>query len=191
MKMGKPAEAREKFISAVVADPYNRASWMGLTQWAEANKLKLTIPQIKSPNSVQKKDEMHVTINIDPKNMEKDGGSAWFIYTIMKASWQGEKFKEKFPNEKQYRHSLAEEQECLSAAADSLAEDFPPKKRKKLSPNLTTLLQLHESGLIEPYVLISAADEGIAKDYATYREQNRDKLYRYMDEVVVPIIGQQ
>jgi len=60
------------------------------------------------------------------------------------------------------------------------------KKVKKLDPNLAVLLKLKESGLVEPYILISAADQGIAQDYAAYREQHRDKLRQYLDEIVVP-----
>jgi hypothetical protein len=40
--------------------------------------------------------------------------------------------------------------------------------------------------LVEAYILISAADQGIAEDYAAYREQHRDKLRQYLDEIVVP-----
>jgi hypothetical protein len=40
--------------------------------------------------------------------------------------------------------------------------------------------------MIEPYVLLNAADEGIAQDYAGYREKNRDRLVRYLSEFVVP-----
>lgn len=34
--LGKSAEAREKYIQAIVAELYNQQSWMGLNQWAGA-----------------------------------------------------------------------------------------------------------------------------------------------------------
>ena len=64
------------------------------------------------------------------------------------------------------------------------------KKKKNASvpkdPDVSTLLKLHQAGMIEPYVLLNAADEGIAQDYAAYREKNRAKLEQYLSEFVVP-----
>jgi hypothetical protein len=40
--------------------------------------------------------------------------------------------------------------------------------------------------LIEPYVLLSAPDQGIARDYEAYREHNRDKLTEYLSDFIVP-----
>ena len=40
--------------------------------------------------------------------------------------------------------------------------------------------------MIDPYVLLSAADEGISKDYDSYREKNRGKLEAYLGSFVVP-----
>src|SRR5688572_32968675 len=60
------------------------------------------------------------------------------------------------------------------------------------SPTTTTkiyTLSLHDalpiSGLLEPYVLFVRPNEGIARDYLTYRKTNRDKLKRYWLEVVI------
>jgi hypothetical protein len=40
--------------------------------------------------------------------------------------------------------------------------------------------------MIEPYVLLNAADQGIAQDYAGYREKSRSKLETYLNDFVVP-----
>jgi hypothetical protein len=48
------------------------------------------------------------------------------------------------------------------------------------------LLKLHEAGVIDPYVLFSLGDDGIAKDYKSYRAKNRAKLEEYMDKFVMP-----
>jgi hypothetical protein len=45
---------------------------------------------------------------------------------------------------------------------------------------------LHEAGLIDPYVLFSLGDDGIARDYKAYRAANRTKLGDYMDKFVMP-----
>ena len=68
------------------------------------------------------------------------------------------------------------------------------KKKKKVSsapkdPNLILLLKLYQAKMIEPYVLLNAADDGIARDYANYREKNREKLEQYLSDFVVPSLG--
>ena len=37
-----------------------------------------------------------------------------------------------------------------------------------------------------PFALLNRGDDEIAQDYAAYRAANRDKIYRYFDEFVVP-----
>ena len=44
----------------------------------------------------------------------------------------------------------------------------------------------NEQGVLEAYVLLSRADERIARDYAGYRKAHRDQLRRYLGEYVVP-----
>jgi len=48
------------------------------------------------------------------------------------------------------------------------------------------LVQIDQAGFIEPFTLLNRANNDIAQDYATYRAAQRDKIYRYLDEFVVP-----
>jgi hypothetical protein len=52
--------------------------------------------------------------------------------------------------------------------------------------NVQLLLRLYRAGLLEPYILLNGADQGIAQDYAAYREKNRDKVREYLGTFVVP-----
>jgi len=191
LKNGDVENSRKRFIQAVVAEPYNPITWRGLQYWARINKLELKRVHIDVPNSVTKKDDQHINITIDPKWPE-DVSSAWMMYSLAKANWQGDEFKKHFPDEKQYRHSLAEEADCLGLAATVWTEVIDSdKKKKKVSsppkdPSLILLLKLHQAKMLEPYVLLNAADKGIAQDYDAYREKNRDKLEQYLSEFVVP-----
>jgi hypothetical protein len=105
---------------------------------------------------------------------------------MSRASWRGDQFTKAFPNEKAYRHSLREEAESLNVAATVLEENYKkPNKRKTLQPSLLTLLELHEKGMIEPFVLLSKADAGIAQDYVAYRAEHREKLREYISERLI------
>jgi hypothetical protein len=64
-------------------------------------------------------------------------------------------------------------------------EQMKEKKIKQLNPSLAALVKLHEAGLLEPYILIARADDGIAQDYNAYCKNNRDKLRRYMIDYVL------
>ena len=191
-EMGEPAQARPKFIEAIVAGPYLKKSWMGAKQWAERSKLSLSFPRITPPNEVSAPStgtdgKTHINVTIDPatlggKNRDQDGRSAWFIYSLNRAAWPTQRFAKEFPGEKEYRHTLKEEAESLHMVADQVRT----KKVKRLDPQLALLLKLDGAGLIEAYVLITGADQGISRDYDAYRAAHRDKIRRYLDEYVVP-----
>ena len=186
MRENKLKEAKEKLIEGVIAAPYTRLPWQFLTNWAERNQIELSHPRIDIPtSSVQKKDDKNISIFVNPSE-KKDGSEAWITYSIARAAWMTKKFSDAFPNEKQYRHSLLEESEALRITAESVLTQLKEGKLKEnsLDVSIANLLKLHRDGLIEVYVLVARPDEGIARDYAEYRKNNRDKLRRYLNEYV-------
>lgn len=194
MRLGKTDEARSKFIEAIIAEPYNPQSFVGLKQWAALNKLQIAPPAISVPQrpAVSGKNDGQVNIVLDANSLnsvnKKDGTSAWMMYQIIAGAWQAKLFKEKFPGEKQYRHSLSEEDAALGVVAASVEGDLKKGKlkQKDLDTGIAQLVKLHEAKLLEPYILLNRADEGIAQDYVPYRDKNRDKLRQYLDEFVAP-----
>jgi tetratricopeptide (TPR) repeat protein len=192
---GRMSEAKDKFINAIVAQPYLRISWMGLSQWAQKQKLMLGHPPINPPGKVEdngKDDKGHsqTTITIDPATMmnpnaKKDGTSAWFIYTLSKAVWHGERFQKEFPTEKEYRHSLAEEVDGFQMVVGQVKEGIKKKEIKQLDPALAMLVKLADEELLEPFVLVSRADQGIARDYPAYRDAHREKIRQYINEWLI------
>jgi hypothetical protein len=98
-----------------------------------------------------------------------------------------EKFKKTFPSETQYRHSLAEEADSLRAAA-SVAESNSKKSKNVATadPDIALLVRIYDAKMIEPYVLLSAPDQGIAADYVAYRERHREQLEQYLSQFIVP-----
>jgi len=55
----------------------------------------------------------------------------------------------------------------------------------KLDPTLKSLLALDKDGMLECWILLNGADQGIVQDYAAYRAAHRDLLHAYMDKYVV------
>lgn len=182
-KEGDMAKARTMLIHAAVAEPYNRMVWRELHAWAT-----ITHTEIK---------EIYIGVPVEQKPQQTpvagppalDAVAVWQAYRTVKASWQdGAEFKKHFPQEKEYRHSLPEESEALTAAAKVL-EKFQADKKAQILANdqaLALLLKLHQSGLMDSYVLFSLGDNGIASDYPAYRAKNRNKLEEYMEKFVVP-----
>jgi tetratricopeptide (TPR) repeat protein len=191
---GRMNEAKEQFIDAIVAEPYTRIAWIGLSQWAPKQKQMLGNPRIDPPGKVEDKGKddkgrAQTTITIDPSTMnstaKKDGTNAWFIYTLSKAVWHGERFQKEFPKEKEYRHSLAEEVDGFQMVVSQVKEGLKKKEIRQLDPALATLVKLADENLLEAFVLISRADQGIAKDYPTYREAHREKIRQYITEWII------
>src|SRR5580704_5571298 len=186
---GRGSEAKEQFISAVVANPYDQRSWMGLSQWAKAQKMFLGSPRIISPNQIEDKDKGQTNIIIDPSTLQagakKDGSDAWFSYTLFKAVWHGEKFQKEFPAEKEYRHSLPEEVDGFQGVVDQVKAEMKKNQIQQLDPALAALVKLSDEGLLESYVLISRADKGISHDYPAYRDAHREKIRQYITEWII------
>jgi tetratricopeptide (TPR) repeat protein len=188
LKANKLEEARQRYIEAVIAEPYTRLPWVGLNQWAEKAGIQLSHPRVDIPTSVTPMKDNKMTINLDPKMVgdksDETGVSAWMFYGITRAAWSTSEFVKAYPNEKAYRHSLREETAALSGVVDLVKQQQKEKKIKQLDPSLANLVQLSDDGLLEPYILYAKVDEGISQDYPTYRKANRDKLRRYLVEYV-------
>src|ERR1043166_6688054 len=192
---GKTNEARDKFIEAIVAWPYDRRPYVGLTQWAERHNVQLGHPRIDIPSNLALNKPGEVTITVDDsmlKGRNEDGSVAWLMYAMVRANWVNKKdgsrsdaFAKAYPSENVYRHSLAEEFAALHAVAVSLQEQLKAKRATKPTPSLENVLKLSDAGLLEPYILFVRPDDGIVRDYPAYRAANRDKLRRYWSEIVI------
>jgi tetratricopeptide (TPR) repeat protein len=185
---GDPMMAKEKFIDGIVAEPYSKYAWQGIQQWAQIQKAEIQAPQIERPTGpvTDPKKPNNVTINIDPTATDDKkhlGGSAWLMYSIVRAGYRGDQFKKDFPNEKEYRHSLKEEDSALSLVASSVDERHI--KSQKLDESLRNLVELNKAGMLDCWILISGADQGIAQDYDAFRKEHRQLLHDYLERFVV------
>jgi hypothetical protein len=176
------AKARAMLIHAAVAEPYNRIVWRELHAWAALNHTEINLIYTGIPPSPEK-GKMPVS--------ERTGVSAaWDAYHAVREKWQsGGEFRKRFPEEKQYRHSLPEESEALLAAIgvlERLEADASSAKLVEGDTGMVLLLKLHRADLIEPYVLFSLGDSGIARDYIPWRVLHRGQLEEYLDRFVVP-----
>ena len=183
MKMGDASAARDKFILAIVAEPYQRSPRIGLKQWADANHMRLVPPPVTLParptsGGKGKNGKSQIHINLDPRAMTSEASSAVLSYSMAAALWQGEKFQKTFPNEKQYRHSLAEEVDAIQASLAVLKEQKVDPD--KLDASWRTLLQLDKDGMLECWILLDHPDQDIAQDYVAFRAAHRDLLRAYI-----------
>jgi tetratricopeptide (TPR) repeat protein len=184
---GKTELAREKFVDAIVAEPYGRRAYVGLTQWGDRHKVTLGHPRIDPPNSTSTENGK-TTLSIDPKTLNSnDGSNEWLMYDLTRIAWSKGEFFKNYPDEKVYRHSLKEEAAALRMVAEAVAKDLKSGKVKALELSLDNLVRINDNGLLEPYILFAHADQGIARDYAVYRKVNREKLRRYWLEVAIGI----
>jgi len=197
MKYGSdPAAAREKFIDAIVAEPYNKLAWQGITQWAQIEKAVILAPKIdrpaaptadtKNPNSTV------IQLNVGDLDENKNpAGFAWMMYSMIRGSYRGDAFKQNFPDEKAYRHSLKEEDAALSMVVSTVEGKVATNikgaktKPKDLDESLRNLIDLNNVGMLDCWILISGADEGIAQDYDAYRKTHRQLLHDYLSKFVV------
>jgi Flp pilus assembly protein TadD len=180
-KQGDMAGARAMLIHAAVAEPYNRMVWRELNAWATINKTAINMIYIGPPAPNQPQP------NPDRKQSSTDVDPVWQAYRRVRKNWrEGDAFRKHYPQEAQYRHSLGEELEALTAAAQATEKLGSVTPSRAEDSTLALLLKFYRAGLVEAYVLFSLGDDGIAHDYAAYRAKNRAKLEDYMDKFVVP-----
>lgn len=181
-----PAAAKPKFVDAIVAEPYNQLSWKGLQQWAQRTGAVMLAPKIVRPAGpvVDPKHPNNITINIAPTaGIDKNpASSAWLMYSMIRASYRGDLFKKEFPDEKVYRHTLKEEDAALSTVVTFVKE----KKldSASLDESMRNLVELSDAGMLDCWILINGADEGIQQDYDAYRKGHRQLLRDYVDRFV-------
>lgn len=194
MKQRKYNEARNRYVEAFITDPFSRLAAGGLEQWAEVTQKGLGHPKIEIPANVGKSADGNTRITLGIGDNTDDGSFAWTVYGIHKALWQNGKdgtlsdnFKKAYPNEKAYRNSLAEEASALKMTVTTLKERMKDKdsKIKTLNPSLAKLVELHDKGLLEAYILLARMDRGIVEDYKPYLQKNRAKLRQYVQEYVI------
>jgi tetratricopeptide (TPR) repeat protein len=180
MKQQRYDEARDRYIEAYITEPYNSFTASGLAQWAQATDSKLAHPKIDIPTNVRFDEKGDAKIDLDASALlggKDEGFLAWIAYGTTRSSWHKEKFKQTFPTETAYRHSLPEEADALRNVISLATAD---KKTKILSPSLAKLKKLNDEGLLEAYILLARADQGIAQDHPAYLKDNREKLRRYV-----------
>ena len=104
-------------------------------------------------------------------------------YSMKRALFHGDEFKKQFPDEKEYRHSLKEEDEALSEVVAIIKE--LKIKRDDLDESSRNLLELGDAGMLDCWILINGADQGITRDYPAYRDAHRQLLHDYLARFVV------
>ncbi len=180
MKQNKHAQARDRYIEAFIVDPYSRLALSGIVQWGQVTGTRLGHPKIDVPETKVGPDgKANTTINVNP--LSDDGSMAWIAYSATRETWKKEKFARMFPNEKTYRHTMAEEADALR----SVVSTAKTLKAKNLNSQIVILEKMDKDGVLEAFVLMAIPDQGIAKDHAAYLRANRDKLRQYVVQYVI------
>jgi len=99
-------------------------------------------------------------------------------YVLGGTSFRFGGFAKAYPNEKVYRHSLAEEATSIRVALSALKKQNVPAD--KIDATWKMLGELDSNGMLECWILLDRADQGIACDYAAFRETHRDLLHAYI-----------
>ena len=165
LKHDKLDEARDKAVEAMIAEPYKRLSMAALNEWASKTKTAVNFPRI----------------DLAPGTAAVPSTPARAAYDSVRRTWKGDDakggaaFRAAYPTEGVYRHSVGEERAALQAAY-------------RVDPaNVATvnLKKMDDAGMLESFVLIAGADQGIASEYERYRSEHRDALRNFWKSFVI------
>jgi tetratricopeptide (TPR) repeat protein len=179
-KLGRKDEAMNEYIAALLCEPYQRLSRQHFTPQlravAEAKGRK--IPRFPGT-------QVHVDVEKKEIQIQQTDDVVLGAYMLVCAGWRNVDFAKRYPAEKQLRRSLPEEVAGLEFLAGCKADpkETDPKQvelEKRWLPVYAALAALKTEGLLEAYALFERVDADLAKDYAAYRAEHRDKLERYI-----------
>jgi hypothetical protein len=145
------ADARSKYIEAVIADPFNQTPWAGLNNWLSRTGAKLNWMKLTDRVAVEIKDgKTNVTLDsLLPKDDQPFMGG-WLAYGMSRALWMREKFVKEYPKEASYRHSLKEETDSLHMLLAVSAEVAAKNHQDVSTTDFGTLAKIEKAGLLEP-----------------------------------------
>jgi predicted Zn-dependent protease len=177
VKQKDMSRAEQMYIKAIIAQPYQRTTRQSLGAWADLNHSRIVPPPITLPKRAEPDSKGNTNINVDMATLMSPAGAAWLVYLMAPTVWQKSEFAKHYPNEKTYRHSLAEEAESLRSVL-SVAKE----KKGDLAKDTTlkTLAELEKDGMLECWILLDAPDQGIAQDYVAYRKEHRELMAKYI-----------
>ena len=179
MKAGKPQEARRQYIEAFIADPYSKGPRLAFRAWARIQNVPYIPPPIQLGARAESGANGGSTITLDQK-LSPPFIAAWTTFALTATVWQRGEFAKRYPNEKVYRHSLAEESASLHAALKSLRNASLPESG--WDSTFRALADLEKDNMIECWILLDAPDNGTAQDYLAYRAAHRDLLRAYIEK---------
>jgi tetratricopeptide (TPR) repeat protein len=183
LKAGKVSEAHKQYVEAFIVDPYSKAPRLQLRAFAAKNGFRVIPPPITlpAPPTTGKDGHINITMAFPAAGERQDPLSfVWLGYSMNAALWQGEKFKKTYPNEKQYRHSLAEEVDSLKMVTALVRERKVPEAQQ--SPTIRSLMALDKDNMLECWILLDNPDQGTAQDFVAYRAAHRDLLRAYVEK---------
>lgn len=83
---GNKKGAVDKYLDAIVAEPYSSSAWRGLIQYAQINDIKLSHPKIEIPVNFSTSGDGNAKITLGMGDKNDDGSFAWTTYGLSRAA---------------------------------------------------------------------------------------------------------
>ena len=195
LKLRDVDAAKLEYEQALIAEPYNKATTLGLQKWAAAAHQTYAPPRINEPGY---RTDYGALIPDPVLAADTATGRAdWLLYAKVRIAHGG-----LTPGQfivaggtsatgvltpSGYRHSLTEEMDALTTMLSALRQQLKEGtvSQSTLDPSLKTLLELQSAELLEPWILLTVPDAGLRQDYFTYRPAHRSQLQAYLEQYVL------
>lgn len=181
-KVDRGDDALEKYVQALVAEPYNRLPRQMLQAFGTRTGRPPRAPAVNLPRIAVSVAGGRISVDQDLR-----GDPLLDAYVKARADWLLNEWPKRSGGSAAARHSLGEEAAGLRAAV-RFADAADPATKAKLTnwdASVRTIKSLDAAGFLEAFILLDWPDNGIAADYADYRRQNRAPLLRYVHQVTL------
>lgn len=205
LRLGKPEEAEDEVIAALVWDPKYSFAWGGLEEIAKARGFKVDRPRYALHAAIGERKGKEIPLAIS-KGTDEIENASLLSYTMCKAVWRHE---DAFRNRQlgttgqAYAYTLTEERACafaaltaeLNATESRLAgkgKDGATRKEvpndeivKSLKPDTRRLLAIIESGLWDAFLAFELLGARCPELTLRFPEKLRKDMARYVKLFVI------
>jgi len=182
-KLHKPEDAKYAYLDALRIDPGYHPAWEHLVELGRERRFTVRMPRVTE--RVRLDPVTRKIIFVGGSAVPEPVRNAWMAYAQAKSRWlSGEKFREAFPGEKNYRPTFEEKKDCFKMLCEVWG-DMKARDGSAADSELDLLLSIYNDGFLDAYIYFAHFSRELEKSYESWRQRNPSKMRDFYGRYVI------